>query len=115
MLTAEATVETERPSRYLIQLCRHAGQMKQHLRLRQRTDNEGDTPPAVQHVEWSDTYGVVRLNWGQWTLQATPNTLKLRAEAADQQHLRRIQDLLTARLEKIGRRDHVTVDWQPLE
>ena len=57
MLTAEAQVETERPGRYLVQLCRHASQMGQHLRQRPRTHDGGDVPPEVQHVEWSDTYG----------------------------------------------------------
>jgi hypothetical protein len=55
------------------------------------------------------------MNWGQWTMQATPGTLRLRAEAGSEENLRRIQDLVTARLEKIGRRDHLTVNWQPTE
>ncbi|MPZ85268.1 MAG: DUF2218 domain-containing protein [Actinophytocola sp.] len=111
MLTAVAHVRTERPSRYLVQLCRHAGRMSQHLRHGPRA---GDThaPPEVRHVEWSDTHGIVRLSWGQWTLHATQNTLTLRAEATNDEDLQRIQDLLTARLENIGRRDHLTVTWQ---
>jgi hypothetical protein len=52
------------------------------------------------------------LTWGQWTLQATPDALTLHAEAANEEDLQRIQDLLAARLEKIGRRDHLTVTWQ---
>jgi hypothetical protein len=115
MLTAEAQVETERPGRYLVQLCRHASQMGQHLRQRQRTHDGGDAPPEVQHVEWSDTYGIVRLNWGQWTMQTTPDTLTLRVEATDEENLRRIQDLVAARLEIFGRRDHLKVNWQRFE
>jgi len=49
---------------------------------------------------------------GQWTGRATPDTLTLRAEATDEKNLQRIQDLLAGRLEKIGRRDHLTVTWQ---
>ncbi len=64
MLTAEARVETERASRYLAQLCRHASQLGQHLR---HTHDSGDAPPEVRHVEWSDTYGIVSLGWGEWT------------------------------------------------
>jgi hypothetical protein len=41
-----------------------------------------------------------------------PGRLAVRAEAADEESLRQIQDLLTARLEKFGRREHLTVDWQ---
>ena len=40
--------------------------------------------------------------------------LTVRAEAADQESLRRIQDLLTSRLQKFGRREHLTVNWQDL-
>ena len=44
-------------------------------------------------------------------MQATPGTLTLRAEAADEASLRKIQDMLTTRLEKFGRREHLTVAW----
>jgi len=66
----------------------------------------------VQHVECSDTYGIISLNWGKWTMQASPDTLTVRAEAADEENLRRIQDLVAARLGRFGRRDHLTVIWQ---
>jgi hypothetical protein len=45
-------------------------------------------------------------------MQAFPGRLTVRAEAADQESLRRIQDLLTSRLQKFGRREHLTVNWQ---
>lgn len=56
--------------------------------------------------------GTVGLDWGQWTMRAFPGRLAVRAEAADQESLRRIQDLLTARLQKFGRREHLTVNWR---
>lgn len=85
MPTAEARVETERASRYLVQLCRHATRMGPHLRHRRRAHDGEDmqAPPEVRHVEWSDTYGLVALSWGQWTMYASPDALTLRAEAAD--------------------------------
>jgi hypothetical protein len=46
-------------------------------------------------------------------MHAAPGTLTLRAEADSEENLLRIQDLLTARLQKIGRRDRLTVTWQP--
>ena len=49
--------------------------------------------------------GAVSLDWGQWTVRAFSGRLAVRAEAADQESLRRIQDLLTARL---------AVAWQDL-
>jgi len=63
-------------------------------------------------VECSGTEGTVSLDCGQWTMRALPGRLAVRAEAADQESLRRIQDLLTARLQKFGRREHLTVDWR---
>ena len=60
----------------------------------------------------SGTEGTVSLNWGQWTMRAFPGRLAVRAEAADEQSLRRIQELLTARLQKFGRREHLTVTWR---
>lgn len=45
-------------------------------------------------------------------MRALPGRLTIRAEAADQEDLRRIQDLLTTRLERFGRREHLTVTWQ---
>jgi len=66
-------------------------------------------------VECSGTEGTVSLNCGQWTMRALPGLLAVRAEAADEQSLQRIQDLLTARLEKFGRREHLTVNWRRSE
>ncbi len=115
MLATEATVDTEHSSRYLVQLCKHASKMSGHLRHRPRSHADGALPPEMRHAEWSDTHGKITLNWGQWTMRATPGTLIMRAEADSEENLRRIQDLAAARLEKIGRRDHLTVNWQPTE
>jgi hypothetical protein len=113
MLTAEAQIQTGDPGRYLVRLSRHASQMRRHLGHGPRSHDRGDAPPEVRHAEWSDTYGLVRLSWGQWTMQASPGMLTLRAEAADEDNLRRIQDLLTGRLEKFGRREQLKVTWRP--
>jgi hypothetical protein len=114
MPAAEATVKTEHPDRYLVQLCKHASKMGGHLRHRPASHAGGGPPPEIRHAEWSGTDGTVTLNWGQWTMHAAPGTLMLHAEADSEESLRRIQDLLTARLQKIGRRDRLTVTWQPL-
>ena len=117
MLTAEARVETERASRYLDQLCRHAQQMGRHPHYRPRAHGDGDThrPPEVHHVAWSDTGGTVRLSLGQWTLRATPDALVLHVEAANEEDLRRMRDLIAARVEEIARRDHLAVAWRQPE
>ncbi|HEY1620876.1 MAG TPA: DUF2218 domain-containing protein [Streptosporangiaceae bacterium] len=114
MLTSEAAVETEHPGRYLTQLCEHASKMGGN-RLHRPRSHGGGEPPEMRGAEWSGTEGTVTLNWGRWTMHAAPGTLTLRAEADSEENLRRIQDLVTARLEKIGRRDRLTVNWQPAE
>ena len=115
MLTAEADVQTEHAARYLGRLCSHAGKMGttgQRLGHRPRAHASGGTPPEVRYVECSGSAGTVRLNWGQWTMRASPGLLAIRAEAADEESLRRIQDLLAARLQKFGRREHLIVTWR---
>ncbi len=111
MLTSEARIATDRASRYLTQLCRHAGQMSRGLRHRPGAHG-GDVPPRVEHAQGSDTDGIIKFAFGQCALQATQDTLTLRAEAADEDGLRRIQEGITRRLETIGRRDQLTVTWQ---
>jgi hypothetical protein len=115
MPASQATVQTGNPGRYLTQLCQHASKMGRSRLHRPRSHADGGEPPEIRHAEWSATDGTVTLNWGQWTMHAAPGTLTLRAEAGTGENLRRIQDLVTARLEKIGRRDHLAVDWQPAE
>jgi hypothetical protein len=55
---------------------------------------------------------VVTLDLGRFTARATPDALLLRAEADSEEALQRIQTLLATRLEKIGRRDRMTVTWE---
>jgi hypothetical protein len=111
MLVAEALVPTDRASRYLVQLCRHANHMSRMRHQSPTRDDGGSMPPEVERVDYSDADGVVRFAEGQWFLRATADTLTLRVEAADDDTLRRLQDGIADRLEKIGRRDQVTVAW----
>jgi hypothetical protein len=101
MLIAEARVQAERAGRYLVQLCQHV-------------DKLGRARPQLQaHAEWSDDRGLISFGWGRCTLRALPGVLTLRAEAADEDALRRVEDPIGARLVGIGRRDHLTVTWTP--
>ena len=113
MLTAEAIIRTEYAEQYLARLGKHAAKLggAGHGH-RPRAHGGAQAPPQVEHAEWSATSGIVRLDWGGWTVQADPGTLRLHAEAADNASLRRIQDMLTTRLEKFGWREHLTVTWQ---
>ena len=45
-------------------------------------------------------------------LDADPTRLTVRVEADNEENLRRVQDIVTADLERFGRRDGVTVVWQ---
>ena len=118
MPTAEADIQTDHAARYLERVCGHAGKMGpagHRLGHRPPSHARGGGPPEVRYVECSGTEGTVSLNCGQWTMRALPGLLAVRVEAADEQSLQRIQDLLTARLEKFGRREHLPVNWRRSE
>jgi hypothetical protein len=101
VLIAEASVATERSSRYLVQLCRHVGLVAQ-------------TRPEMQaHVEWSDDRGVISFGSGRCTLRAEPGVLTLRAEAPNEESLHDLEQRIADRLEQAGRRDRLTVVWTP--
>jgi hypothetical protein len=118
MLTAEAQIDTERPSRYLVQFCKHAAAM----------GGAGGHGPRVHlggmlarrevqvHAEWSDTEGTVTFtSWGQCTMQARANTLTVRIEATDVENLRQIQEIVTGDFNRFSRRDPLTVNWRQPE
>jgi hypothetical protein len=93
-------VETERASRYLDQLCRHVSKVSEEHAQMQAT------------VEWSEDRALIAFAWGsRCTLRAERGVLSLRAEAPDEESLRRVQDRMSERLERFGRRDQVTVSW----
>ncbi len=101
MLNAEARVETERSSRYLVQLCRHF-------------DHEAQSHTEVQaHVEWSDDRGVADFGWRRCTLRAGPDVLTLLAEAPEEESLQRVEHLVADHLARFANADHVTVTWPP--
>ena len=116
MLTAEARVQTDRPGRYLDQLSRHAQQVHR-MRHRMHSYNERDAqpPPKVEHAEWTETRGSIDFGWGRCTLQANGDLLTLRAEAADEEDLQRVQDIVTRDIERFGSREHLKVSWQRLD
>jgi hypothetical protein len=110
MLTAEAHIRAERPSRYLVQLCRHASSINH--KILSRHAGRVQARPEIQHVEWTDTDGTLTFSWGRCTMQTGPDTLTVRAEAANEENLQGIQNLVTRNLERFGRRDHLKVTWQ---
>jgi hypothetical protein len=123
MLTAEARVETDRPGRYLTQLCQHLSNKGRHLGtgngrlMRHRPGGQqGDhrRPGLAEQVrvEWSETDGTVTFPGGQCVLRADGGALTLRAEAADAETLALIENLITSHLDRFSRREPLTVTWQ---
>ena len=110
-----ARIETDRASRYLVQFCKHAAAM----------GNGGHTPRMHLHATmarrdvqvtaaWTDTAGTVTFTpWGQCTLAADVGSLVLRIDAADEDGLARIRDVIDRDLERFSRREPMTVTWLP--
>lgn len=112
MPAAEAHVLTGNPGRYLVQFCRHA---RQANRMRHRPPGHSGSRqprPQVQQVNWSETAGSVSFGGGKCTLQAARGMLTVRAEATDAERLGQVQQIITADIERFGRREHVQVIWQ---
>jgi cytochrome P450 len=107
MFSAEARIRTDRASRYLTQLCRHTA----HISGRHR--GEGAATATPRRAECSDTNGLIEFARGRCTLRATGEELVLLAEADDQQQLRLMQDAIATRVQRIGRRDQLSLTWRP--
>jgi hypothetical protein len=117
VLIAEARIETGRPDRYLTQLCNHvsniSGQAGSPGHERgQHAGAGGQRPAAPPHAECSGSRGTITFATCTITLLARPGVLALHAEAGDEQSLQQAQDRVTGLLERIGRRDQLTVCWQ---
>ena len=115
MPAAEARIPTPNAGRYLARLGQHAGKMGRRLRHQPRSHADGGAPPAIRHAQWSGTDATLALDRGRCTLHAEPGVLMLRAEADSEDNLTQIQDLIAGRLEKFGRREHLTVTWRPTD
>jgi len=88
---AQANVATNRPSRYLTQLCKHFGRKI----------------PA----EYDNEQGTTTFEAGTCTMHARDGVLRLRAEAGNDDGLRQVQDVVGSHLERFGARDELTVQW----
>ena len=76
-----------------------------------------DGPPRrAGTAEWSDTSGTVTFTpWGQCTLTAGAGTLTLRIDAADEDGLAQIREIITRDFERFSRRDPLALTWQRSE
>lgn len=115
MPAAETSIRTDQAAVYLTRLCGHAGKMStatRRLHHRPRA-HAGGTPPQVQRIQQAGDEATVTLDCGQWTMHAVPGQLRIRAQAPEHDSLQRIQDLLTARLLRLGHREKLIITWQP--
>jgi SAM-dependent methyltransferase len=123
MLSAEASVETTNPARYLAQFCKHSAAIGEHaptmfgrhsLAAGAHASGGASGRGEVQlSIECSETSGVVKFTpWGQCTITVDGNTAFLRADATDADALRRIQELVSGDLERWGRRENLKVTWR---
>lgn len=118
MVMVEARIETEQSSRYLVRLCTHAASMgraqghgpRVHL---SEALSRGEVDVQAQ---WSDTHGTVTFSpWGRCEITATTTALLLRIEAADEEDLRRIQDIVTRDLDRFSSSEQLAIDWRPTD
>jgi len=74
------------------------------------------TDPDVQaQAEWTDSAGqIIFTPWGECTLTANADGLRLRIDARDETGLRNIRDVLTRDIQRIGRRDNLILTWLPV-
>jgi hypothetical protein len=109
MPTFEARVPTPRASRYLAQLCSHAGHLHEGGHLLRR-----HSAPAVLAVHVDGATGVLEFADARCTVTASDSELVLRAESADADALARVTAALGTRIERAGHRDGLRVVWQPV-
>lgn len=95
MPASETFVATDRAARYVEQLTSHFA----HEPGGMRAGSEGEGHLAID------------LGVGICSLWAEPAGLRLRAEASDRDGLDRIKQRFGARLEQIGHRDGLEVNW----
>jgi len=112
MVTAVAHIPSDRPERYLRQLCDHAAAMGRGGHASHAGHGPGAAGVEVT-AESSDASGTITFTtWGTCRLTADDGLLTLRVEALDAEGMRRIQEVLTRDLDRFGRRDGVVVSWE---
>jgi hypothetical protein len=116
--TAEATLPTPNARRYVTQLGKHATAMAggPGHQMRRHDGNPLASGEVTLHVEQSADRTTLTFDpWGRCTVHAELDRIALRIDAADEQNLRRIQQIITRDIERFGRREHLSVAWRNLD
>jgi uncharacterized protein len=90
-LSSEARVATDVPRRYMTQLCKHF---------------EHKLP-----VTYDEAKGRIEFSAGICLLEAGTDALILRAEAADTESLRRVEDVVARHLDRFAFREKPEIAW----
>jgi hypothetical protein len=91
-LSSEARVSTERPDRYGSQLVKHFSNKIE--------------------ASWADGAGNITFGMGTASLHAGEGILRMRVNAADEEALTRMQEVVGSHLVRFGQRDELVVEWQ---
>jgi uncharacterized protein len=94
--TSTAAVPTDAPERYAKQLLSHLGRK--------------NTVEPVDGV--ADAWRLV-LAYGVGTVRSQADRIVLEADAADEESLARVKDVLARHLERFGARRELVVHWSP--
>jgi uncharacterized protein len=97
MAMVEARVGTTRAARYVEQLSSHFGHQ----------------PGGMKVLSSAPGELLIDLGEATWSIRAVDDELVLRLDAADADHLRETSAHVASRIEQIGRRDGLRVEWQP--
>jgi catechol 2,3-dioxygenase len=92
-LRSRANVVTDRPSPYLLQLCKH---------FRHKLD-----------VTFDERTGTIPFAFGRCELRAADGVLALEAIAATPEELERVENVIASHLVRFGRRHELSVAWSP--
>lgn len=91
-ITTRAEVTTDKPVPYMRQLCKHFGHKTE--------------------AAYGDDSGYIQFDFGRCELQVRDGHLELVVSAADEEAHERMERVIGSHLERFGRRDELTVDWQ---
>jgi hypothetical protein len=90
-LEATATIATDQPSRYLLQLCKHL---------------RGKVP-----VEFDDSHGAITVGAGSCTLDALDGALVVHVTGTDPESIAQLESIVARHLKKFDRHDSLVIEW----